>query len=315
MCIFVARAKKMVNSVKNQSKQGKKSASKKQKSSKHNLLDFLHKDEFGKASIRLSVPVHLMIAYLTFFLVFYAMYFFISIEKPVALVFGTFVRGALAYFANGAIILVLTMFIIGLLRQKRYTFYMGILWFSFSILNAFVSFALNRGLLVSVSPLLQIASILSIIFINGISLWYLIVEKEYFTSSRFEIHAKKMLDKKKAVPASTLSRLGIELKAGWHDKVYSWFVICICVALFIVIMIAGTQFYKKVLLTTINTYDELEDKFMWQARDICLGKYGLQRDICYLVMVDQIDNQEIRDTLGLCEHIDSDMIRLGCYKS
>jgi hypothetical protein len=259
----------------------------------------------------------MIIAYVTLVLLFYVLFTSFSFGRPVAILLGLIIRGTPAYMINSLCIALLVTLLYGLLRQKRFTYHVGLVWFTFSFVNVAAMLFLNRGLFATLSQSFNIIMGVTILLIDIIILWYFFEKRPYFTASPkalAELHPPKSKKKKKQKRSQRLMQLGVNPRLGKYDKVFVTVLATIWIIFIIFFLVLGTRMYKEMLLTTISTMDELEDKFLWQSRDLCLERTGLDRDVCYVVLADQIDNRDLIEALGVCELIESDLLKVACYK-
>lgn len=228
--------------------------------------------------------IKVLAAYTGIIALLYIAYLLFGVTKPISIIFGMLVYGAMANVLELSALIVLLSIIYGLLKRHYWVFYVSLAWFSFGLLNALISLLRFKSEFDVLRNILFISSFV-VIVLNGIIVWYVYSEKQYFRT--------KHLDKK--------------TKAKDRFFVYVVSVAIIVSLLFLITF--GLNFYTSTLKTTSKVIDELQQSALPEL--LCAEKNSTEQDICYLVL--SIMNQEKEPRI--CESINSDFYKITCYRA
>lgn len=228
--------------------------------------------------------IKVLAAYTGIIALLYIVYLLFGVTKPVSIIFGLLVRGAAATFLELLGLAVLLSIIYGLLKRHYWVFYVSLAWFSFGLLNALISLLMFKSEFGVLRNVLFVSSFV-VIVLNGIIVWYVYSEKQYFMT--------KHLNKK--------------TKAKDRFFVYVVTVAIIVSLLFLITF--GLNFYSSTMKTTNKVIDELQASS--NPEQLCREKNTTEQDICYLVL--SIMNEEKEP--GICESINSDFYKITCYRA
>ena len=234
-----------------------------EKRAKHLNVNVFKREE--KSTHPLGIKV--LIGYLVIILGFYFFYLFLGMKSPLAIVFGQIIGGMPALLIVLCLMAFTMVLIAGLVKRKRWGYYLSLIWFSFGILNSLISLILLKPEVASFTRNFLILSSVTIFVIDILAILYIASEKNYFFASHF-----------------------IQKKAAIVDKL---FVVALIVFLVITISIGsamGYDFYRKNIQQTDSMIGELDKKTYDQQISICNSKADSDKDLCLLIV--SIKNQE-----------------------
>lgn len=230
--------------------------------------------------------IRVLVGYLFIILGFYFFYLFIGIKTPIAIVFGQVVGGLTALFLVMALIVAIIVLIAGLVKRKKWSYTLSLIWFSFGIINALVSLVLLKTEVVSFTRSFLILSSVTIFVINILAILYIVSEKNYFFSKHFAQKKPMLVDK--------------------------LFVAALVIFLIVTISIGsvmGYDFYKTNIQQTDSMIIELEGKTYDQQFQICNAKPSQEKDLCLLILSIKTVNKD------LCSQVKSDFYKFSCMQA
>ena len=230
--------------------------------------------------------IRVLTGYWFIMLGFYFFYLFIGIKTPIAIVFGQMVGGLTALFLVMALIVVIIVLIAGLVKRKKWSYYLSLIWFSFGIINSLVSMVLLKTEVVSFTRSFLILSSVTVFVINILAILYIASEKNYFFSKHFAQKKPMLVDK--------------------------LFVAALVIFLVVTISIGGVMgydFYRTNIQQTDGLILELKDKPYDQQIQICSSKQNTQKDLCLLIVSIKMGSSD------LCSQIQSDFYKFSCMQA
>ncbi len=244
-----------------------------------------HISKYNKLNWSTLPPgIKVLIAYTGIIAFFYFLYLMFGVTKPISILFGTFIYGTAATVIELCALALLISIIYGLVKRYYWVFYVSLFWFAFGALNAFISL-LTFGSEFDVLRNILFASSFIVILLNGIIVWYVYSEKEYFRT--------KHLNKK------TKSK----------DKFFVYVISAAIIVSMLILATFGLNFYVATLQSTNEIVAELYDASIPEL--ICQQKQTQEQDLCYLILSIMKDGKEPQ----LCENILSDFYKITCYRA
>lgn len=228
--------------------------------------------------------IKVLIVYTGIIALFYFVYLAFGVTKPVSIIFGSLIYGPAASVLEIFALAVLLSIIYGLIKRHYWVFYVSLIWFSFGLLNALISltrFGSELGLLKNV----LLISSFTVIVLNGIIVWYVYSERDYFKTK----HLNKTTKTK--------------------DKFFVYVIAVAIIVSLLILITFGLNFYSSTLKTTNKVIEELQDSNLPELT--CAEKNNTEQDICYLVLSIMKGSREST----LCENIKSDFYKISCYRA
>ncbi|RMF54790.1 hypothetical protein D6745_04100 [Candidatus Woesearchaeota archaeon] len=239
----------------------------------------------------IPLGIRVLSGYLIILFLFFMLYFILGISTPTTYVLGKIIRGADASAFNFAIAVLLAFLVYGYLNRKEWAFEVSVVWFGFGILNAFLSLFLHEGNSFSVLRNISLLSFFITLVVNGLILWYLFSERDYFVVRSYH---KKPVQKK--------------------DLAFLYSLILIWACVFLVLVGLGLNFYNKTIRLSKATIAELKGSYLEEAQQKCSEKKGQEKDVCYLIMANNPEF-DVSDRYQACRSINSDFYKFTCYQS
>jgi hypothetical protein len=228
--------------------------------------------------------IKVLIAYASVVCIFYLIYLLFGIKKPVSIFFGMLLTGSSALMVDIISLCLLVAIIIGLKRRDYWTFWLSLGWFSYGVLNAIVSVFLIQTQFMILKELMLLSAV-SILILNGLIVWYIYSEKEYFKTK----HLNKVTKAK--------------------DKVFVYIIASVLIVSILFTITLGLNFYKTTIKTANEIIHEMDTRGANQM--ICEEKTNQEKDICYVVLTIATEAKES----SLCDNIESDFYKLTCYRA
>jgi len=244
-------------------------------------IDFSRKEGFTH-----PLGIKVLAGYLFILLGFYFFYLFVGIKSPIAVIFGQVIGGLNALFLVMFLIIVTITLIAGLLKRKKWSYYLALAWFSFGIANSLISLILLQPQIASFTRSFLVLSSVTVFVIDILAILYIASEKNYFFAGHF-----------------------IEKSTRVVDKV---FVVALIIFLVITISIGsalGYDFYITNIQQTDSLISELDGKTYEEQTQICSLKQDQQRDLCMLILSIKTGSKD------LCSQISSDFYKLSCMQA
>lgn len=200
------------------------------------------------------------------------------------LVMGFSISGAWAKIVYGGFCFVLALLMFGYVRRGLWAFYYAVLWYSFSIIDSFISlFSLK---FVNFNSNVFLFFLLLVMLVNGLTLGYVSMKKKYF-------EGKKNL-----------------ARVAYEDKLFISVLGVFIIGLLILSISGGVLFYQETKHAIDSVSVELDQKNKLQAEIICGSKHGKKADVCYMVLARSIDTNN-----NYCSYIQNAFYRFICDKS
>jgi len=236
--------------------------------------------------IKRPLGIRVLIAYLSLLLGLYFFYLFLGIKSPIAVAFGQVIGGLPALLLIMFLITVNIFLIAGLVKRKKWSYYLALAVFSFGIANSLISLILLRPEVASFTRSFLILSSVTVFVIDILAILYIVSEKRYFFASQF-----------------------LEKKTRVVDKV---FVSALIIFLIITVSIGsaiGYDFYRTNIEQTARIISELEGATYAEQVGICSSMDSQQKDLCLLIVSIKTGEK------SLCEQMESDFYRFSCLQA
>ncbi|MFC1728058.1 hypothetical protein ACFLZ7_01170 [Nanoarchaeota archaeon] len=228
--------------------------------------------------------IKVLITYASVVSLFYLIYLFVGIQKPISIFFGNLITGAGAMLIDVISVVLLGLIIFGLAKKKYWVFWLSLGWFAYGVINAIVSaFMIQTQFLILKNMMLL--SAVSVLLLNGLIVWYIYSEKEFFKTK----HLNKVTRAK--------------------DHMFVYIIASVLIISILLTLTIGVNFYK----TTVKTANSIIEEFtlVGASEFVCDQKIGEERDICYVVLA-----VTLNETDGeMCESVESDFYKLTCYRA
>ena len=230
--------------------------------------------------------------YSSFILLIYLICFFAGMDFPLTVFFSKIIQGTDAFMINLAFIALLASFIYGMVKRRQWAYYMGLLWFVFTSINSIVSVLTVNEPLLAIMQQLKTISLISVLLINGIVIWYLVAERKWFLQKRIEL---------KPVRA--------------QDKIFVAVIIIFWIAALIIGLIFGAIMFSDAKVKVNSMMATMIAKEYNEAIDYCNSKTAEDKDICYTVLatIKYIDTRN--DIAQLCGNVESAFYKFTCYRA
>ena len=227
--------------------------------------------------------IKVLIAYASIVTIFYIIYLFIGAQNPISIFFGRLVTGASAILVDLISVILLGFIIYGLAKRTRWIFWLSLIWFSYGVINAIVSAFFIRTQFLILKDLMLLSTI-SVLLLNGLIIWYIYSEKEYFVNK----HVTKVTKAK--------------------DKMFVYIITAVLIISVLLTLTIGINFYKTTIKTANSIIQEFSD--VGASEFVCDKKEGEERDICYIILA-----VATNATDSICSGIESDFYKLTCYRA
>ncbi len=254
---------------------------------KHTAKHYIH--EYAKIhAVHKKSPlppgIKVLIAYAAVVLAFYLIYFFFGITKPVSIFFGTLLTGNAALFIDILSVAMLVAIIVGLKKRDYWVFWLSLAWFSYGVLNAIFSAFMIKTELAILKEMMLLSAV-SVLLLNGLIVWYIYSEKEYFKTKHLNKETKT------------------------KDKLFVYIIASVLIISMLFTATLGFNFYK----TTIKTANEIIQEFdrFGASPLVCEEKSNHERDICYVALTIAMQTKDNT----MCNNIESDFYKLTCYRA
>jgi len=228
--------------------------------------------------------IKVLVAYTGVIALFYLLYLLFGITRPISILFGNVFYGTAATVIELASLGLLIAIIYGLIKRHFWVFWVSLAWFSFGALNAIVSLLWFQAEFDALKSILVVSSLV-VIVLNGVIVWYVYSEKEYFK----------------------VKHLNKETKA--KDKFFVHLITVFLIVSFLILLTFGINFYNTTIKTTNKLIAELQAAELPEL--LCAQKTAQEQDICYLVVSIMKETKEPR----ICENIRSDFYKITCYRA
>lgn len=230
--------------------------------------------------------VKVLIGYVAFLFVFYILHFLYEVTNhPATILFGKVFTGATAVFIDGLVLTLLGFVIYGLYKRTSWSWPLAVMWFVISIANALFSLALVESGLMFIVKDLVLLSFVSVLFVDGFVLWYIIYRRQYF-------HHK------------TLS----------YNQLDKFFVYALATFWIIVILLSlafGIRYYKITTQRAELLISELKGLDYDSAANLCSSKDGFDRDLCFTAMSALFPEKPKEE---LCANVQTEFYKITCTK-
>lgn len=254
---------------------------------------FVH-SHIHRGKYKIPLGIKLLIGYLSFLAILYIASFFYGITFPTSILFGKVVVGFRAIVINVVLVVLLFVMIYGFSMRKAFTFDLSLAWFGFAFLNALISvLLLESGEYMVFKGMLYI-SLITLIIVNSVIIWYVLHEKKYFYAEYFH-----------------------ERKVHHRDKVFVYTVVAFWVIALLIGITFGVDFYDRATSLVDSTIVEINEKQIF-TQEICEPKQGEEKDICLLVISTYLKTQKnAGDEIlaPICEGVQSEFYRFACFRS
>jgi len=190
--------------------------------------------------------------------------------------------GAKILYVLSTILLLILVW--GYLKGKRWGFYYALLWYILSIVDSLISlFSLQ---LVNLSSTVFLVFILMIMLLNGLTLGYVSMKKEYFS-------APKKIQ-----------------KLDYEDKLFIGILSIFLITLLALTIFGGYLFFLNAKTDIDLMSIQLNNKNVLEAEILCAAQVGQNADICYLVLANSVNGDK-----RYCDYIQTGFYRYVCSKS
>jgi len=244
------------------------------------------KFDSAKERFRHPLGIKVLTAYLFLLLGFYVLYLLMGIKSPIAVVFGQIIGGVPALSMVMVLIVASIVLIGGLLKRKKWGYYLALAWFAFGILNSIISLVLLQPEVASFTRSFLILSSVTVFVIDILAILYIASEKNYFFALHFT-----------------------EKKTRIVDKVFVIALIAFLVVTITIGSVLGYDFYRTNITQTDSLLPALDNKTPDEQMNICRAKQSDERDLCLLIV-------SIKSgTKDLCSQIQSDFYKLSCLQA
>ena len=232
------------------------------------------------------IGIRVLSGYLFIVLGFYFFYLFLGVKSPLAIVFGQVIGGLPALFIVMVLIVAVIVLIAGILKRKRWSYYLALAWFSFGIANSLVSLVLLRPEVASFTRSFLILSSVTVFVIDILAILYIASEKNYFFARTF-----------------------VQKRPALVDRVFVAALIIFLVATISIGSFLGYDFYRSNIEQADSMISELSEKTPDEQIQVCGSKLNQQKDLCLLIISIKLGRQD------LCSQIQSDFYRLSCMQA
>lgn len=240
-----------------------------------------------KTSKRKNKGMRILIGYSTILCFIYIFYFILGVYKPELLFLGGEAVSYAALIIDVALVAALIYLIYGLVKRKKWAWWLCIVWYILSILNSIWSVYMMKSNVYNILHELLILSSIFIVLINALIIWYVYSKRGHFTASEDE-------------------------KFGKNDKIFVYSLVGFWVILLLISTSIGYDFYKDTTTMADEIINELKDTTPLHAIEICETKTGKEKDICFVVFVTVFEKY---DFAPVCSRIDSDLYRFSCMQA
>ncbi len=242
---------------------------------------------------RFYVPlgIKVLAVYCVLLGVFYLLYLLFGLALPTTLLFGRIVQGPAALLANLVITGVLAAIIYGMLKRKAWAWELSLAWFLFGILNSLFAVLFLEVVDYEVVHDLALLSFVMTLFINGVIIWYLFSERNYFKDKEFRIRR-------------------VQVK----DKLFLYGVSVFWILIFLMLLIVGLSFFQQTVETAQAVSVDLQGKLYSHSLYLCGKKGQAEADVCYLVLATKSGGQTDQ-LLDACSRIESDFYKFTCIQA
>ena len=235
-----------------------------------------------------------LIVYSLFMTLLYAFYFLVGMNFPLAVLFGSIIEGSSAFFLNLFSVLVFATVTYGLIKRRKWCYIFSIVWFLLNIFNSLFSIFLKNPSFFRVMEQFSLISFLTVIFINGLIIWYLIEQKEYFFNHNKKFKHKRITHKERVL---------ISILAGF------WIVVLV------IGVIMSVRLYLDMTSKVDSVMKIVAPKDSTDAKIYCDSLSGGDKDVCYVVLATIKHVESTNDISSLCSKISSIFYRYTCYRA
>lgn len=244
----------------------------------------------------IPVGIKLLIGYLVFLGLFYVVSFAYGVTFPTTILLGKLVTGTRALIIDSVLLALIVIMIYGFWKREAFTFDLAISWFGFMLVNAFVSLLLFESREYAVFRSMLFLSLVSMVLINTVVIWYVLHERKYFYAEYFR-------------------------DRGFHhrDKVFAYTLVTFWTLSLLIGVTLGMRFYdhaKELIDQTIkemgNAYNDSDQSYGEQS---CLAKDNEAKDVCLLVLATGRNQAGVTQDSAICDKIESDVYRFTCLRS
>jgi hypothetical protein len=211
-----------------------------------------------------------------------AFHLFMLFFSDTTLYFGVQLAGGYGLALDLLVLVLMAVLIYCIFERRRAGYYLAVILYFGSMLNSFIS--LLRGQ--SGLPLLVAPMIFVTLLINGIVLWYVFAQRDYF----FQKH-----------PA-------MNQKA---DRIFTFSVYTLAGVFLLVILGFGLAFFVRITGTVDSLMERINDQTMTESLFYCEGNDD--KDLCYVALVTKFDDEE--GIARLCQRVDSSFYRFTCTRA
>ncbi|MFH1064518.1 MAG: hypothetical protein V1729_05535, partial [Candidatus Woesearchaeota archaeon] len=144
---------------------------------------------------RIPLGIKFLIGYMGFLALLYVISFISGITFPTTILFGKMLIGSRALMLNSVLLVLICFMVYGFWKRYAYTFDLSIGFFSFAALNAVISLMLLDSVEHPVFRKLIMLSLVSLILMNVVIVWYVLHERKFFYAAKFHDRPVQHRDK------------------------------------------------------------------------------------------------------------------------
>lgn len=215
------------------------------------------------------------------------LYFIFSILFPTTIVFGHELTGLDAQFLNLLFFVMVVAMIFGFVHKTKWVWEFAMIWYILSLVSSFFAIITRASNILSLLSDSILLSSLVIFFINGLTIWYIYVRKDYFKHNTYKVHDD-------------------------FDKIFIHFMTIFFVIALLSTTLVIMSFYQNTTKRIDNSINTLRGSTLEEALFICSDKDQPDRDICFLTIAviesDMVEND-------VCNLIFSNFYRLTCFEA
>lgn len=240
-----------------------------------------HSKEGFFASKKVPIGIKILFGY-SLFLILINLLFALFLENVVF--FGFSFSGVMAKTVYVLFAVLLGIVLYGFVKRGKLAFYYALFWYCISIIDSFVSlFAMK---FVDFNSSLFLAFMLTVMLINGLTLGYVSMKKDYF------VHKLKVN------------------KTPYEDKLFVGVLSVFVLFLLVFGIYGGLNFYKN----TKNQMDimsvELQNSNILEAEVKCASMTDEEADVCYMVLANSVSEGS-----EYCSYVTRGFYRFICERA
>jgi hypothetical protein len=246
-----------------------------------------------RGKYRLPLGIRFLIGYLFFLSLLYVISFAYGVSFPTTIILGTIIEGNYALIINCILLAIILVMVYGFWKRKAYTFDLSLCFFSFTAINALVSFIMFDSADHPILKKLLLLSFVSLVLMNAVIINYLLHERRFFYARVFR-----------------------DSPFHHRDKVFLYTIISFWTITLLIGITLGVTFYNDTTKIVDSVLAEMKGNY-FHGQLVCEAKSGPERDVCYLVLATVMSKQKdpISDPVSVCDNIRSDFYRFTCKRS